>query len=78
MIFGLILLAIGAIALLVKLGIIAGSIWGYTWPVVLIIIGLSFILGRFWRRSFWVSRFGPWCCSPGRKNREEDKENRYQ
>ncbi len=75
--FGLIILAIGVIALLVKLGIITGSIWGYTWPIVLIIIGLSFILGRFWSPSFWVSRFGPWYYPARRKDREEDKPDRF-
>jgi hypothetical protein len=50
MFFGLILLAIGIIALLVKLNVLSGSVWSYTWPTVLIIIGLYFVLGRrFWR-----------------------------
>ena len=51
MFFGLILLAIGIIALLVKLDVLSGSVWSYTWPTVLIIIGLYFIFGRrLWRR----------------------------
>lgn len=71
--FGLIILVIGVIALLVKLGIITGSIWGYTWPIVLIIIGLSFIFGRFWHRSFWISKCGPWNYPPKRGDGGEDK-----
>ncbi len=51
MLFGLILIAVGIIALLVKLDVLSGSVWSYTWPTVLIIIGLYFIFGRrFWRR----------------------------
>ncbi len=75
--FGLIILAIGVVALLVKLGIITGSIWGYTWPIVLIIIGLSFILGRFWKPSFWMSGCGPWHYPARRKDREEDNPDRF-
>ncbi len=57
MVIGLIILAVGVIALLVKLDILSGSIWDYTWPSILIILGLAFILGRFRRRRwFW----GPW------------------
>ena len=53
MFFGLVLVAIGIIALLVKFGVLTGSIWGYTWPAILIILGLGFLLGRVRRRSFW-------------------------
>jgi drug/metabolite transporter (DMT)-like permease len=50
MIFGLILLAVGIIALLVKLDVLSGSVWSYTWPAILIILGVYFIFGRrFWR-----------------------------
>jgi drug/metabolite transporter (DMT)-like permease len=52
MFFGLILVAIGIIALLVKLDVLSGSVWSYTWPAVLIILGVYFIFGRrFWRRN---------------------------
>ena len=61
MIFGPIILAVGIIALLVKLDVLSGSIWDYTWPVVLVIIGLSFILGRFRRRRWlWFDWGPPW------------------
>ena len=53
MVFGLILVAIGIIALLVKLDVLSGSVWNYTWPVILIIIGLSFVFGRMFRRHWW-------------------------
>jgi hypothetical protein len=62
MVFGLILVAVGVIAILVKLDILSGSIWDYTWPAILIIIGLSFILGRVfrWRRWWWGGWNPPW------------------
>jgi hypothetical protein len=64
MVFGLILIAIGIIALLVKLDVLTGSIWSYVWPAILIILGLSFLFGRVFRRRHWQ----PWrwfgCCPP--------------
>jgi hypothetical protein len=61
MVFGLIILAVGIIALLVKLDVLGGSVWDYTWPAILIIIGLSFFLGRFrhYRRWWWFGGH-PW------------------
>jgi hypothetical protein len=55
MVIGIIILAVGIIALLVQTGVLSGSIWDYTWPAVLIILGLSFIFGRLfrWRRWWW-------------------------
>ncbi|MDO8568064.1 MAG: DUF5668 domain-containing protein [Dehalococcoidales bacterium] len=35
----------GIIALLIKLDVISGSVWGYAWPVILIIAGLVFVFG---------------------------------
>ena len=61
MVIGLIILAIGVIALLVKTDVITGSVWDYTWPAILIILGLSFVLGRFRRRRwFWGGWWSPW------------------
>ena len=60
MVFGLILVAIGVIAILVKTGVLTGSIWDYTWPTALVIIGLSFVLGRFRRRRSWWFGWSPW------------------
>ncbi len=54
MLIGLILVAIGITALLTKFDVLSGSIWGYAWPVILIILGLGFLLGRR-RRGFWSS-----------------------
>ncbi len=48
---GLVLVAIGIIALLIKLGMLSGSLWGYAWPAIVIILGLAFLLGRFSRRG---------------------------
>lgn len=60
MVFGLIIIAVGIIALLVKLDVLNGSVWDYTWPAILVIIGLSFVLGRFRRRWFWGGFRPPW------------------
>jgi len=60
MVFGLILVAIGVIAILVKTDVLTGSIWDYTWPTALVIIGLSFVLGRFRRRRSWWLGWTPW------------------
>ena len=60
MIFGPIILAVGIIALLVKAEVLSGSIWEYTWPAILIIVGLSFIIGRFRRRHWWWFNCCPW------------------
>jgi hypothetical protein len=62
MFFGLILIIVGVIALLVKLDVLSGSVWSYTWPAVLILIGLHFLFGR----RFWWRRHGRWfgCCPP--------------
>jgi len=61
MVFGLILVAVGIIALLEKLNVFDGNVWNYTWPVVLVIIGLSFILGRFrHHRRWWWFGGPPW------------------
>jgi hypothetical protein len=62
MVFGAIIIAVGIIALLVNTGAITGSIWDYVWPTALVIIGLSFIIGRFRRRHWHRWWFGgpPW------------------
>ncbi|MFC1958721.1 LiaI-LiaF-like domain-containing protein [Chloroflexota bacterium] len=67
MFFGLVVIAVGLIALLVNLGVLPGSIWSYTWPVILIIFGLSCLMRRrFGYRSGWSS----WCC-PTKKDRDD-------
>jgi hypothetical protein len=79
MVFGVILLAVGVIAILVQTGVVAGSIWDYTWPAVLIIIGLSWVMGRIWRFRWWGGSpwFGrpPWWGGPPppRDDRDKDK-----
>jgi len=60
MVIGLILLVVGIIALLVQLDVLSGSIWSYTWPAILIILGLWFFFGRFRRRSGRWWRCCPW------------------
>jgi uncharacterized membrane protein HdeD (DUF308 family) len=70
MVFGLILIAVGVIALLEKFNVITGDVWNYTWPVVLVIIGLSFILGRFRRRRWWWGG-PPWFGRPPWDDRDK-------
>ena len=40
MFFGIILIALGGIFLLENAGIFTGDVWGYFWPIVLIILGI--------------------------------------
>jgi hypothetical protein len=68
MVFGAIIAAVGIIAILVKTNILSGSIWDYTWPVVLVIIGLSIVLGRFLRSRRWW-----WMVRPPWDDRDKDK-----
>jgi hypothetical protein len=70
MVIGLILIAVGIIAILVKTDVLTGSIWDYAWPTALVIIGLSFFLGRFRRRRWWWGLNPPW------DNRDRDKTDR--
>ncbi len=56
MIIGLVLLVIGILALLQTLGVITGSVWGYAWPIILVVVGLWIVFAR--RRRRW----GRWCC----------------
>ena len=59
MFFGAVVLLIGIILLLDKLGIITGSFWGYFWPILLIMAGLAIIFGRRRMRNRWWNRFPP-------------------
>ena len=73
MLVGLILIAVGVIAIAQRLDIISGSVWSYTWPVILILLGLSVLWGRHAghrRHGIWG-----WCGSsfPYQKE-EEDKQ----
>lgn len=54
---GAILVAVGVLALLIELDILSGSLWSYSWPAILIIIGLAFIVGRFVKRGWRGWRF---------------------
>lgn len=59
MFFGLVPIAVGIIALLIATGVLTGSARGYTWPVILILLGLSILLGRGRRRAYWHRMWGP-------------------
>lgn len=43
---GMAVMAIGIVALLINFGVLFGSLWGYAWPIILIILALVFIFGR--------------------------------
>lgn len=43
MFIGVILVAMGSLMILDKMGIIYGSFWDYLWPVALIALGVDFI-----------------------------------
>lgn len=48
MIFGIVVLAVGVLYLMQTMGLIAGSFWGFVWPIVIIAIGLAMIFGKSW------------------------------
>ena len=67
MFFGLALIIIGIIFLLEKFGIISGSIWGYVWPSLIILLGLFMVLGKRRWKSGWHWNRG---CMPDHKDKE--------
>ena len=70
-VIGLILVAIGVIALLMRSGLISGAMWGYVWPVILIILGVSFFIRwRWWRRRWWCD----WDMGERKKDRSHREE----
>jgi hypothetical protein len=46
MFFGLLIILIGALLLLNNWGLLEGGFWGWFWPLLLVVIGLSIILRR--------------------------------
>jgi hypothetical protein len=50
MFIGIILVAMGALMILDKMGIIYGSFWDYLWPVALIALGVDFIFKHSGKR----------------------------
>jgi CBS-domain-containing membrane protein len=59
MFIGLILIAVGVLALLIATGVLTGAAWSYIWPIILILLGLSFVFDRGRRRTYWHRRWGP-------------------
>ncbi len=70
MTIAIVLIVVGGVALLVKLGVIIGSIWSFTWPVLLIAIGLSWLLGRLRHRH---NHGWGWCCGPWGHHEEKEE-----
>jgi uncharacterized membrane protein len=54
MIWGSVLIVIGLVALLKNLGYITTGVWEVVWPVLLIVLGVSFIKRRH-------NNHAPWC-----------------
>jgi hypothetical protein len=51
MFVGILLLTLGVLMILDKMGIIYGSVWDYLWPVALIALGVDFIFKHNRKRS---------------------------
>ncbi|MCI0530606.1 MAG: DUF5668 domain-containing protein [candidate division Zixibacteria bacterium] len=62
MIFGYILIIVGAVFLLNHLGVIDNKVWGIIWPLVLIAWGFAILTG--WRKG---KQWG--CCWGGRQDK---------
>jgi hypothetical protein len=52
MFWGIILIVIGSLLLLNKMGVIYGSFWGYLWPILIIAVGLKLVAGDKRKREF--------------------------
>ena len=51
MFIGFLILLLGILMLLERLGVIHGGFWDYFWPVALIALGISMVFER--RKSKW-------------------------
>ncbi len=69
MTFALIIIVFGCVALAVKLGLISGSIWGFAWPIILIVMGVSLLR----RRRRWGGHWGPWSCGWGSEGEKDQR-----
>lgn len=65
MIFGYVLVILGCFFLLQNMGLLPGLAWDYLWPSLLIVWGLTIILGKG-RRELW-------CCRLPYREEEKDK-----
>jgi len=63
--FGLFLVVVGVLLLLKEVGIITGGFWGYIWPVLFIIFGLS-LMSR--------DKKDDWCCMGWTKKHDKAKD----
>lgn len=59
MFIGIALILVGIVALLIALGVLNGTAWGYAWPIILIVLGVALMVGRSGRRAYWRRRWGP-------------------
>ncbi len=66
--FGLVLVIIGVFFLLKNAGIIDGGFWGYLWPILIILLGLS--LADKSKNKKDGSCCGWWCKSAKHKDKD--------
>lgn len=57
MFFALAIIIIGVILLLENLGVITGNIWGWVWPSLIILFGLSMFFKPWGKKIGW--QYGP-------------------
>lgn len=49
--FGFILLIVGVIWLLEAAGVVGGGIWAFVWPIAVIVVALSVLMGK--KKGCW-------------------------
>ena len=64
--FGLFLIIVGLLFLLQEFGWIQGGFWGYFWPIVIILFGLS-LLKKKNGNECWCG----WCFPHGKKKKKD-------
>lgn len=68
MFVGLALVIIGVSFFLEEFGLVSGSFWGYVWHSLLVVLGLSLILGRGLCGMRWRSHG---YCAPGHEEKKQ-------
>lgn len=59
---GKILIILGVLYFLKNIGVITGSVWGILWPILIILLGLYLIKGKyyfdrfFWQEYWWKKK----------------------
>ena len=66
--FAMIITVIGFLLLLDKMEIISGEVWGYFWPILIVLIGVSMMYKRMLGEHHWCD-----FCSHGREKKSTTK-----